>query len=67
MLMVKRFWSSSKNNLRTYSKIQKIVTGQEDDYTTVYLLGYAFFTEHYKMIAIDWSKLQSLHAGPKKI
>ena len=32
-----------KNNLRTYVNIQKIVTGQEDDYTTVCLLGYPYF------------------------
>ena len=44
-----------------------MVTRQEDDYTNGYLLGYAFFTEHYKMIAIDLSKLQSFHASPKSI
>ena len=29
-----------KNNLRTYEKIQKIATGQGDDYTTGCLLRY---------------------------
>ena len=28
------FSQPAKNNLRTYDNIRKIVTGQEDDYTT---------------------------------
>ena len=30
---------------------------------TIQLVDYSFFTGHYKMIAIDLSKLQLLHAG----
>ena len=44
-----------KNNLRTYDNIQKIVTGQGDDYTTVCLFDYNYFYNYYKMIAIDLS------------
>ena len=40
---------------KTYENIRKIVTGQEDDYTTGYLLDYPYFKENYKMIAIDLS------------
>ena len=32
------FYQPVKNDLITYENIQKIATGQEDDYTTVYLL-----------------------------
>ena len=34
------FDQSAKDNMRTYENIQKTATGQEDDYTTGYLLDY---------------------------
>ena len=46
----------AKDDMRTYENIQKTATGQEDDYTTGYLLDYPYLEEHYKMIAIDLSK-----------
>ena len=45
-----------KNNKVTYENIRKIVTGQEDDYTTGCLLDYHYVNDTYKMIAIDVSK-----------
>ena len=48
-----------KNHIITYDNIRKISTGQGDDYTTGCLLDYNYFKEHYKMIAIDLSKLDS--------
>ena len=36
--------------------MQKIVTGQGDDYTTGFLLDYNYFKKFYKIIAIDLSK-----------
>ena len=56
-----------KNNLRTYDNIQKIATGQGDDYTTVCLFDYNYFYNYYKMIAIDLSKQQALDVDPKTI
>ena len=41
--------------------------GQGDDYTTGYLLGYAYFKNYYKMIAIDLSKQQALDADLRAI
>ena len=38
------------NNLRTYDNIQKIATGQGDDYKTGCLLDYPYFQNYYKMI-----------------
>ena len=35
-----------KNNLRTYNNIQKIATGQGDDYTTGCLLDHACFKNY---------------------
>ena len=57
-----------RNNLITYDNIQKIATGQGDDYTTGCLLDYDYFKKyHYKMIAIDLCKQQVLDADPKEI
>ena len=55
------------NDLITYDNIQKIATGQEDDYTTGSLLDYNCFKKYYKMIAIDLSKQQTVEADPKAI
>ena len=51
-----------KNNKVTYENIRKIATGQGDDYTTGCLLDYPYFTNTYKMIAVDLSKQQALDA-----
>ena len=45
-----------KNNLRTYDDIQKIATGQGDDYTTDCLLDYTYFKNYYKIVGINSSK-----------
>ena len=52
---------------KTYENIRKIATGQGGDYTTGCLLDYTYFKDHYKMIAIDLSKQQSLDADPRAI
>ena len=51
-----------KIELLTYENIQKIATGQGDDYTTGCLLDYNYFKNYFKMIAIDLSKQQELEA-----
>ena len=56
-----------KNNKITYDNIRKIATGQGDDYTTCCLLDYPYFTDTYKMIAVDLSKQQALDADPRAI
>ena len=52
------FSQAVKTNLRTYENIQKIETGEVDDYTTSCLLDYNYFNKYYKMIATDLSKRQ---------
>ena len=52
---------------KTHENIRKIITGKGDDYTTDCLLGYSYFKENYKMIAIDLSKQQALDADPRAI
>ena len=45
-----------KNNETTYENIRKIATGQGDDYIIGCLLDYIYFTNYYKMIAVDLRK-----------
>ena len=56
-----------KKNKITYDNIRKIAIGQGDDYTTRCLLDYPYFTDTYKMIAVDLSKEQALDADPRAI
>ena len=52
---------------KTYENILKIATGKGDNYTTGCLLGYHYFKENYKMIAIDLSRQNQLDADPRAI
>ena len=56
-----------KNNKITYDNIRKIATGQGDDYTTGCLLDCPYFTDTYKMIAVDLIKQQALDTDPRAI
>ena len=56
-----------KNKKTTYENIRKIATCQGDDYATGCLLGYSYFADTYKMIAVDLSKQQALDADPRAI
>ena len=68
MIDGKNFFDQSiKNDKTTYNNIRKISTGQGDDYTTGCLLGYAYFKNYYKMIAIDLIKQQALDFDPRAI
>ena len=56
-----------KNNETTYENIRKIATGQGDDYIIGCLLDYIYFTNYYKMIAVDLRKQHALDADLKAI
>ena len=56
-----------KNDTVTYENIGKSATGQEDDYTIGCLLDYIYFKSYYKIIAVNLSKQQALHADPKAV
>ena len=47
----------------TFKKLQ--LTGEGDVYTTGCLLDYPYFREHYKLIAIDLSKLSAFNADQR--
>ena len=56
-----------KNDLKNYDNIREISTGQGDDHATDCLLGYPYFKKYCKLIGIDLSKQQKLHANTKAI
>ena len=45
-----------RKDLITYGNIQKITSGQGDNYTTGCILDYSYFEKYYKLIRIDLSK-----------
>ena len=51
----KLFDKPSKSNNINYEN-RKVATGQEGDYILYCLLGYPYYTENYKSIAINFSK-----------
>ena len=55
-----------KDNKVTYENIRKVATGKGDNYTTGCLLGYPYFRDNYKMIAVDLSRQQALDPDPRK-
>ena len=61
------FDQSIKNNKVTFENIRKIAIGQGDDHTIGCLLDYPYFSNTYKMIALDLSKQQALDADPRAI
>ena len=65
--MEKNFFNQPiKSNMKTCENIRKITTGQGDDCTTGCLLDYNYFKTN-KIIAIDLSKQEALHAHPKAL
>ena len=56
------FDQPTKNDLRTYHRIQKILINQGNDYTTGFLISYPYFKENCTLTTMDLSKQQRLDA-----
>ena len=54
----------TENYIKTYGN-RKNSNSLGDDYTTGCLLGFTYFTESYKLSAVDLRKQQALDADPK--
>ena len=64
----RNFYNQPVNGLvKQYDEIRKIVTGQEDDYTTGCLLDYQYFKDHCNLIAVDLSKQKEEDADSRAI
>ena len=55
------------DSIRQYDEIRKISAGQGDDYTTGFLLDFAYFEKNFTLIVVDLSKQKALDADPKAI
>ena len=55
------------DQIKNYGEIRKIATGKRDDYTTVCLLDYQYFKDHYQLITVDLSKQKELDTDPGAI
>ena len=55
------------DQIKKYGKIRKKATGQDDVYTTEYLLDYQYVKDHYQLTAVDLSKQKELDANPRTI
>ena len=64
----RNFYDQSINDLiKQNDQVRKISTGQGDDYTTGYLLDFAYFEKNYRLIATDLSKQKAFDAEPQAI
>ena len=53
--------------IKQYDETKKVLPGYGDDYTTGCLLDYAYFKDHYRLIAVDLSKWKTIDADPRAI
>ena len=53
--------------IKQYDEIRNVSTGYGDDYTTGYLLDYAYFKDSYRLIAVDLSRQKVSDADPRAI
>ena len=53
--------------IKQYDEVRKVSTGQNDDYTTGFLLDYVYFKDNYRLIGVDLSKQKALDADPRTI
>ena len=57
----------NSDQIKKYDEIRNIATEKRDKYTTVCLLDYQYFSNHYQLIAVDLSKQKELGVDPRTI
>ena len=64
----RNFYDQPVNDIiKQYDEVRKVSTGYGDDYTTGFLLDYAYFKDNYRLIAVYLSKQKALDADPTVI
>ena len=53
--------------IKQCDEVRKVSTGYGDDYTTNCLLDYAYFSDNFKLIAVDLIRQKALDADPETI
>ena len=68
MIDGRNFYDQPINDLmKQYDEVRKVSAGQGDDCTTGSLLDYAYFKDHYRLIAVDLSKQKALYADSRAV
>ena len=68
MIDGRNFYDQPINDLiKQYNEVRNTSTGQGDHYATRCLLGYAYFKDNYRLIAVDFSKKKALDTDPRAI
>ena len=68
MIDGRNFYDQPINDLmKQYVEVRKVSAGQGDDYTTGSLLDYAYFKDHYRLIAVDLSKQKAFYADSRAV
>ena len=64
----KNFYDQPINDsIKQYDEVRKVSTGQGDDYTTGFLLDFAYFEKNYRLIAADLRKQKALDADSRAL
>ena len=62
----RNFYDQPINDIiKQYDEVRKVSTGYGDDYTTGFLLDYAYFKDNCTLIAVDLSKQKDLDVDPR--
>ena len=65
---VKNFYDQAINSdIKRHEEIRKLITGEDEYYTTERLLDYHYIKNHYRLIAADISRQKELDPGRKAI
>ena len=48
-----------ESDIEKYRELKTVLTGKGEDYTTGSLLDYNYFDKHYKLVAVDLSKIKN--------
>ena len=65
---VKNFYDQAINfDIKRHEEIRKLITGEEEYYTTECLLDYHYIKNYYRLIAVDISRQKELDPDPKAI
>ena len=68
MIDGRNFYDQPINDIiKQYDEVRKVSAGYGHDYTTFCLLGYAYFKDNYRLIAVDLREQKALEADPRAI
>ena len=48
-----------ESDIEKYRELKTVMTGKGEDYTARSLLDYNYFDKHYKLVAVDLSKIKN--------